>query len=167
MRSDDWFMRVSARTTAQTLKITASQLMSSDAQSIEAAVNEQEIYETMHVARTARTHHGAGVIVSELASILSESESLRKRHRENFDNFVEQMKSQRTQCFEFGDLCKRMTQCMRNSCKQNVMDPELTAAVLGTLTRCISISHPWQEVIDAANRLGVSMLFTGHRLFRH
>ena len=24
-----------------------------------------------------------------------------------------------------------------------------------------------QEVIDAANRLGVSMLFTGHRLFRH
>ena len=24
-----------------------------------------------------------------------------------------------------------------------------------------------QEVIDAANRLGISMLFTGHRLFRH
>mgnify|MGYP005662555485 FL=1 len=24
-----------------------------------------------------------------------------------------------------------------------------------------------QEVIDAANRLGVSMLFTGQRLFRH
>ena len=24
-----------------------------------------------------------------------------------------------------------------------------------------------QEVIDAANRLGIPMLFTGHRLFRH
>ena len=35
-----------------------------------------------------------------------------------------------------------------------------------------SIVHPGgsirdQEVIDAANRLGISMLFTGHRLFRH
>ena len=27
--------------------------------------------------------------------------------------------------------------------------------------------NPRSEVIDAANRLGISMLFTGHRLFRH
>eukprot|EP00937_MAST-01D_sp_MAST-1D-sp2_P000696 g696.t1 len=126
-----------------------------DEMDVETAVNEQEIYEKMYIARRSRTKHRTEAILPELATVLEDSDLLSTYEKEQFDRYVNDIRNATPQHAQanvsFEKLCRRMVQYARNACVgRHRLDASLVVNILNTLSRVISIDHPYQEVIDAA-----------------